>query len=41
MSRDSDATDEQVAAAATELFEILSKVEEVRATGDTRGCKGH
>jgi hypothetical protein len=37
LARDSDATDEQVAAAATELFEILSKVEEVRAANDARG----
>jgi hypothetical protein len=37
LARDSDATDEQVAEAATELFEILSKVEEVRAASDARG----
>ncbi len=37
LARDSDATDEQVAEAATELFEILSKIEEVRAASDVRG----
>jgi hypothetical protein len=34
VSRADDTTDEDVAAAATELFEILSKVEEVRAAAD-------
>jgi hypothetical protein len=40
LARDSDATAEQVAAAATELFEILSKVEEVRAAADARSEHG-
>ncbi len=39
LARDSDATDEQVAEAATELFEILSKIEEVRAASDARGAR--
>jgi hypothetical protein len=34
LARDGDATDEQIAEAATELFEILSKVEEVRAASE-------
>ena len=36
LCRDDDATEEQVAEAATELFEILSKVEEVRAASEAR-----